>query len=272
MKGMNSLHLQPVFNSLPVILGEYECVALPFALPVLPGIAGAQELQARQGVLPDLCSIASVLHEDAALGSASQGLYIAPRMIDAARLGLLLPEAAQQTIAEAMVADALEVAAGRPSRLEPLLPPPQLENSPLAFLVGVIFREFGHREPLQITRPGWWNQSEVRRRCESMFGGQLAELGLPVPFEVMPAAPSAMDQALINGLLAVLLADATATVENLSVVMESSDIFRIQASADPDGPVLRLSRHLLGRELLEQLLDEAAARLRQREQASPIRH
>lgn len=272
MKDMNSLHLQPIFNPLPVILGEYECVALPFALPVLPGLAAAEELQARDGFLPDLISIASVLCEDAALGSPSQGLYIAPRVLDSTRLAQLLPEAAQQTIAEAMVADALEVAAGRPSRLEPLLPAPQLETSPLAFLIGVVFREYGSREPLQITRPGWWPTSAARTRCESMLGGQLAELGISVPFEMIPAAPAALEESLINGLLAILLADTAATVDDLSVVLEDADVHRIQASTHPDGPVLRLSRQLLGQERLEQLLDEAAARLRQRQRPSPTRH
>lgn len=253
-------HLQPVGAVVPVVHGECEWVAAPFAIPILPGTACAEFLDSTGGVLPDTASIARVLHHQAELGTESQGLYLFPRVIDAATLVRLLEPQARATITEAMVADVIETAGGEASKLAPLIPAPDFTSAPLMFMLGAVFADQLSPHPLHLSRPSWWQKSAVRQECESMFCGQFAERGIPTPLSPMPAGASELHDALQFGVVELLSGGTGGIPGELQVHLQDA----ATVSLDVGSTRVVLPLRELGEVFVEDIINAVALRSRYR--------
>lgn len=254
--------LQPVTNVCSVVLGECEYVATPFAIPVHAGAACADFLDLTGGRLPDIESVAKVLHHQAHLGSDTQGFYLFPRVIDTLTLAQLLQPHACATIAEAMVADVMETSTGAPSRLTPLIPAPSFQAAPLMFLLGAVFMDPLCPDLLQLSRPGWWARSQVRQDCESMFCGQFAELGIPTTISPMPVGACELHDALRDGIVEFLTNGQQDSSGDLEVKLQDAKTVSISMTSATRSQSVSLPLRALGEAFVEDLINAVAVRSR----------
>lgn len=258
---MKPSHLVPVEVAHPVVLGEVEALAAPFAMPVLTGLHAAQYLDASGGELPDLAELSRALHEDAGLGSDTQGVYVFSHLVDAPTLALMLPGPAQGTVTAAMVSDAAGIAEGQACRLAALVPRPDLKRSPLAFLVGVVFTSADDPGALRLNRPGWWQGSAVRAQCEELLTGQLAARGVATLARPLPMPAVGLRAALLAGLLELLVRSQSGHAPDVSVERLGADMVELTMDGPEPGAVISISRVLVGEDFVEELLDGLCARL-----------
>jgi hypothetical protein len=258
---MEQTHLVAVEAAHRVVLGEVEFLAAPFAIPVLTGPDAAQYLDAAGGLLPDLAEMSRALHEDAELGSDTQAMYVFPHLVDAPTLALMLPEQAQGTVTAAMVSDAVGIAEGHASRLDTLVPRPDLKRSSLAFVVGVVFTSACDHTALHLNRPGWWQGSAVRAQCEGLLVGQLAAGGIAMLARPLPMPAVGLRAALLAGLLELLVQFKAGHVPDVSVELLGADAVELTMDEPAPGAVVSISRMLVGEGFVEELINGLSARL-----------
>lgn len=252
-----SIHLLPAKDLHPVLLGEDEYVGVPFAIPLLPGLAIAAELNLTEGRLFDLDRPARVLHEQAGLCSEDgQALYVFPRLIDSSCLGRLLHDTARRTVTQAMCLDYMTVLDTNVSRLDALIPAGQFDAAPLAYMLGVVFTAAHSPAQLQLSNPRWWAQSEVRTAFHRSFAEQSSQFGMVLPDNALPCSPAPLETAFTDGLTA-LVASADPQFIGMPLV-EFTDANTLQVSMGnmPMSPRFKFARHSLSERALETLINK----------------
>jgi hypothetical protein len=244
--------------------------ALAFALPVLVDPCAEVGLAALSTV-PDVGEVSRLLHGPGRMGTATQGLYLYPRLLSPHMLANLIEPTREAFLAGLMVDDCIGVGQGQVSRLAELVDFERDEprHSPLRFLLGCVFSDAEQSdEGLSLISTSEWDAGGLRRQFEAALAlacmpASASIVRRAVRPRVLPPLPLA--RAFEEGFVALVDAALSDTGADVRPELHFADSDAVELRLVGEGPVvsLVLSSSLVGFGLIEAVIartDELLAR------------